>query len=103
VNANPLSVGPLLQTGPPGTNQSGFVANRYVEFGDIGPFTTVVLGSCGAPGCTNAFEVDNLAFATTTSLNGGVPEASTWVMMILGFLSVGLVGYRRTGVSLRLV
>ena len=101
---NGLSVGPPLQTGPPLTNQSGFVANRYVEFSGIGPFTTVVLGSCGLPaGCTNAFEVDNLAFATTTSLNSGVPEASTWVMMILGFLSVGLVGYRRTGLSLRLV
>jgi hypothetical protein len=104
VNANLASVGPPLQTGPPLTNQSGFVANRYVIFSDIGAFTSVVLGSCGLPaGCTNAFEVDNLSFATTTSLAGGVPEASTWIMMILGFLSVGLVGYRRTGLSLRLV
>ena len=104
VNANLASVGPPLQTGPPLTNQSGFVANRYVIFSDIGAFTSVVLGSCGLPaGCTNAFEVDNLSFTTTTSLAGGVPEASTWIMMILGFLSVGLVGYRRTGLSLRLV
>jgi hypothetical protein len=26
-----------------------------------------------------------------------VPEASTWAMMILGFLGVGLLAYRRNG------
>jgi fibronectin-binding autotransporter adhesin len=78
--------------------QSSTNSNRYVEFVDIGPFTSVVLGST-----TNSFEVDNVALAYTGSLTQGVPEASTWIMMILGFLSVGLVGYRRTGLSLRLV
>jgi len=28
--------------------------------------------------------------------NGGVPELSTWVMMLLGFAGVGFVAYRRT-------
>jgi choice-of-anchor C domain-containing protein len=31
-----------------------------------------------------------------------VPEASTWVMMILGFLSLGLVAYRRKGRGMQL-
>jgi hypothetical protein len=78
--------------------QTNTLSNRYVEFKDIGPFTSVVLGSIN-----NSFEVDNVAINYTGSLNRSVPEASTWVMMILGFFSVGLVGYRRTGLNLRLV
>ena len=73
-------------------------ANRYVFFSSDTPFSKIVLGSSN-----NSFEVDNVALAYTGSLTQGVPEASTWVMMILGFLSVGLVSYRRTGLSLRLV
>jgi hypothetical protein len=73
-------------------------ANRYVFFSSDTPFTKIVLGSSN-----NSFEVDNLALAYTGSLSQSVPEASTWVMMILGFVSVGLVGYRRTGLRLRLV
>ena len=60
-------------------------------------FTSFILTSS-----QNSFESDNFS-AGTVQLSGGVPEASTWIMMILGFLSVGLVGYRRTGLSLRLV
>jgi hypothetical protein len=78
--------------------QSNTNSNRYVEFLNIGPFTSVVLGST-----TNSLEVDNVAINYSGSLTRSVPEASTWVMMILGFLSVGLVGYRRTGLNLRLV
>ena len=72
-------------------------ANRYV-LQQRYSIHKIVLGSSN-----NSFEVDNVALAYTGSLTQGVPEASTWVMMILGFLSVGLVGYRRTGLSLRLV
>ena len=35
------------------------------------------------------FVVDNIAIT-------GVPEASTWAMLIIGFASVGFVGYRRS-------
>jgi hypothetical protein len=73
-------------------------ANRYVEFNfGIGSFfDTVVLSSA-----QNSLELDNVAVTVTQ----GVPETSTWIMMILGFLSVGLIGYRRRGgpVALRLV
>jgi hypothetical protein len=33
--------------------------------------------------------------ATVTTFAGGVPEPSTWAMMILGFAGVGFVAYRR--------
>jgi hypothetical protein len=42
-----------------------------------------------------AFEFDNIAITA-------VPEPSTWAMMILGFLGVGFVAYRRkSGMALR--
>jgi hypothetical protein len=44
----------------------------------------------------NAF--DNTQFVTanvTTAVTSGVPEPSTWAMMILGFAGIGFVGYRR--------
>ncbi|MBR1138434.1 MAG: hypothetical protein E6614_21530 [Bradyrhizobium sp.] len=81
-------------------NSTASNANRYVEFKfDIGSyFDQIVLGSG-----TNSLEVDNLTVGL--AVTQGVPEASTWMMMILGFLSVGLIGYRRrgSGVALRLV
>jgi hypothetical protein len=39
-----------------------------------------------------AFEFDNLTVAA-------VPEASTWAMMILGFLGLGFIGYRKSSKS----
>jgi hypothetical protein len=47
------------------------------------------------------------SFASTEELLGSgtvsaVPEASTWVMMILGFVGLGALGYRRSVRSVRL-
>lgn len=39
-------------------------------------------------------EID-LNVTTVTQLAGGVPEPSTWAMMILGFAGVGFMAYRR--------
>ncbi len=36
------------------------------------------------------------AVALSNSSVGGVPEASTWALMLLGFGGLGLVGYRRS-------
>jgi hypothetical protein len=57
--------------------------NRFVTF--IGSISSFTLSSTG-----NAFEVDSF----TTQVRG-VPEPSTWAMMILGFFSVGFMAYRR--------
>ena len=61
-------------------NQISSLTNGYVNF--AGAFDTVILTSS-----TNALEIDNISSA--------VPEASTWAMMILGFLGVGFMAYRR--------
>jgi hypothetical protein len=47
---------------------------------------------------SNSFQYwsDNLTLLpTTVTLTDGVPEPSTWAMMILGFAGIGFVTYRR--------
>jgi hypothetical protein len=87
---------PLSTTQP---NQTDNVSNRFLEFSNIGSFTQVVLSSD-----QNSFEVPVVSFDTTGSVTQGVPETSTWVMMILGFFGVGFAAYRRKssrGMSMR--
>src|SRR5713226_2848076 len=80
----------LTGTGVPAAtangNQTSDISNKYVNFNFTGgsSYDTVVFNST-----TPAFEVDNLAVA------GGVPELSTWAMMIVGFGLVGLQVRRR--------
>jgi hypothetical protein len=69
---------PGFSTLTPFTVNSGFVGG--INFFDF--FVT----DFGAP---TALRVDDLAFQGSPAI-GGVPEPSTWAMMILGF---GLVGY----------
>jgi hypothetical protein len=45
------------------------------------------------PPQTFDFAIDNVSFNGPVA--GGVPEPSTWAMMILGFAGVGLMAYRR--------
>jgi hypothetical protein len=64
-------------------DQSSPDSNRYITFSGF-DFTSVVLGSS-----QNSFEFDNI---TTVA---AVPEASTWAMLIMGFMGVGFAAYRR--------
>jgi hypothetical protein len=77
-------------------NQTSDTTNRYVNFAFAGEFFDAVRFTSTSP----AFEVDNLAIA------GAVPEASTWAMMVLGFLGLGFLGYRKSsrtsGVAFRM-
>jgi hypothetical protein len=71
--------------------------DQYVNFNVTGgDITQVVLSTTFA-----ALEVDNFA---VTALTGTppVPEASTWLMMVLGFFSLGFVAYRRKGRAMQL-
>jgi hypothetical protein len=43
---------------------------------------------------SNSFEIDSV-----TSFTRGVPEPSTWGMLVLGFMGVGFMAYRRKGMS----
>ncbi len=74
---------------PANGNQTDDPTNRYVNFS--GAFDSVVFQT-GSP----AFEVDNIALGGPSRV-GGVPEPSTWAMMILGFFGVGFMAYRRSG------
>jgi hypothetical protein len=69
-------------------NTVGAQSNGFLLFSGLGAFTSVVLSSS-----QNSFEVDNIAFYS--EIAPGVPETSTWAMMILGFFGVGFMAYRR--------
>lgn len=69
---------PLIANG----NQIDDSSNRYVKFSGL-VFDQVVLASS-----QNSFEVDNIS--------AGVPELSTWMMMLIGFAGLGLAAYRRS-------
>lgn len=64
-------------------NQSSDLSNRYVTLVSNGQsFDAVRISST-----SNSFEFDNIS--------AGVPEPSTWAMMMLGFAGLGFAGYRR--------
>jgi hypothetical protein len=56
------------------------------------------------PSADNVLLVSIDGTAPPSGVNPGVPEASTWAMMILGFCGVGFIAYRRkTKTSFRMV
>ena len=59
------------------------------------------IGATGIPEDSYIFSHVTL----TEDMTSGVPEPTTWAMMVLGFAGVGLLGYRRTrrngGLNLR--
>jgi hypothetical protein len=63
--------------------------SQYVNF-----YTTAgsVIDSVSFGSSTDAFEVSNFSVSA-------VPEASTWAMMIMGFLGLGFLGYRKSSGS----
>lgn len=72
---------------PANGNRIGASTNRRVDFTTSGS-TSPIYGlefQSSAP----AFEVDNIAFMTPSPPAGGVPEPTTWTMIISG---MGLVG-----------
>jgi hypothetical protein len=69
----------------PNNGNQGVGGSRWVEFAATGgTFQSIVLTSN-----TPALELDNVAYVAA------VPEPSTWAMMILGFMGVGFMAYRR--------
>jgi hypothetical protein len=69
---------------PGNGDQFSPLTNGYVNFS--GAFDTVIFSSS-----QNSLEIDNISSA--------VPEPSTWAMLILGFMGVGFMAYRRKGMS----
>jgi hypothetical protein len=62
---------------------------QFAEYVDFVGTAGTVIDSVTFESTSNAFEVSNFAVS-------GVPEASTWAMMVLGFLGLGFLGYRRS-------
>ena len=60
-------------------DQNNPLDNQLVTITGLGAFTQVTFSSTG-----NAFEF---------SLGSGVPEPSTWAMMLVGFATLGFAGY----------
>jgi hypothetical protein len=60
-------------------DQNNPLDNQLVTITGLGAFTQVTFSSTG-----NAFEF---------SLGSGVPEPSTWAMMLVGFAALGFAGY----------
>jgi hypothetical protein len=75
------------------TGNQGNGGSVYLNFFDTGStFTSITFTSNGT-----AEEFDNVAFASA------VPEPATWAMMILGFLGIGFLSYRKSsGSALRM-
>ena len=61
--------------------------NRHVPFQGL---DQTLVGGFQMSSGQNAFEIDNIALTT-----GGVPEPSTWAMMLLGFGAIGFTIRRR--------
>ena len=73
-----------INTGNTPVLTPGGTVSSYVNIFDDIAITSVKFTSSGI-----AFEFDNLTIAA-------VPEASTWAMMLLGFLGLGFFGYRKS-------
>jgi PEP-CTERM motif len=50
---------------------------------------------------SQAWTFDNFRLTTDNQTQGGVPEPATWLMMILGFGTIGVAMRRRTGQTVR--
>jgi opacity protein-like surface antigen len=83
-----IAVAPSVLAGPCAGNPSGCQVLAGFALLDEGNYFLNLTGIGGA----NAGYGGNL---TTNPLVAPIPEASTWAMMILGFLGVGLMGMRK--------
>jgi hypothetical protein len=101
VNGNLITVGNIngpYTGGTPGSPQNVY-ANDHEAY-DLSPFiklgdTNIVLNTVNPSNDDNIFlEVFNVSGAATV-VTTGVPEPSTWIMMILGFCGLGFMAYRR--------
>jgi PEP-CTERM motif len=61
---------------------SGVPVGQYIGFEDV-------------TGCWSDWNYQDLQFYTSIGTVGAVPEPSTWAMIILGFVGIGAMTYRR--------
>lgn len=81
-------------------NQVGAPANGDQADGNQNRYVNIVSNSSSTDFDTIKFVTGSPAFeADNFALTAAVPEASTWAMMVLGFLGLGFVGYRKSSKS----
>jgi hypothetical protein len=73
----------------PGNGNQAF--GQFIRFTTDTPGESILSAAFSSPG-TDAFEVSNFQVAA-------IPEPATWAMMVLGFLGVGFMAYRRKNSS----
>lgn len=108
LNANPDA--PTFAATLDGTLKKNSGGDLVIDFGSTP--TAIVVG-----GVTYDLLINDVTLTTTggffgsfdsadltgvLTLASGVPESSTWAMMILGFAGIGFLGYRRQGRSFRI-
>jgi hypothetical protein len=69
-------------------NQFDIFDNQWFRISDTNPFTSFTASST-----TNAFEFDMAGPSVTQT--SGVPEPSTWAMMLIGFAGLGYAAFHR--------
>jgi hypothetical protein len=83
---------------------SGLLIFENASIGDNGPFWCATNGGCygesfPAIGVSTVYgesPIEQFGLAGNTVIaSSGVPETSTWVMMLAGFAGLGFLGYRR--------
>jgi hypothetical protein len=92
----------LMSSPVPGLNGIGEGNSGFVSpvgpgpLGNLGAFADTFGLVTNALGTTNVGgEIEALEFEPA-SFTPGVPEPSTWAMMLLGFAGLGFLGYRQT-------
>jgi hypothetical protein len=69
----------------------------YFGFYDLSDtYTSIAFNNSNT---SDVFGFDNFTVGLEAQVNPGVPEPSTWAMMILGFAGIGFMGYRRRNKS----
>ena len=89
--ANPTNTpGSLLETvtGHAVTDPDSFAGSRIAAFDASGPFSMT-------EGAALVLRADGSVTGFSQSMQSGVPEPSTWAMMLLGFAGLAWAGMRR--------
>jgi hypothetical protein len=90
VTASAGSTSGTFTSANPGNSTNFWDSSETLDFVASGPTTLITLaGSSGF----SYIGVDSVSVVQTSP--GGVPEPSTWAMILLGFAGVGYMGYRR--------
>ena len=84
-----------LPTTPNGIDTPGCNGHNYCPVVPFGVTFSGVAESVNFGGTADFVVYDDITLGSSTPITG-VPESSTWAMMLAGFAGVGLLGYHKT-------